>query len=286
MTVKYFGEFLVEKGVIKQDVLVHALIEQMSKMPPLAQVSLDNNILNIDQLSLVFREQQDRKIDFVSACKSLGLWTEKVEVSLSKSMDEKRIPLGQILISKSAIDLKTLTHMLDEFLSQADVKAEEEKLPEVKMITEESVISEDEVEIQPGLLMELDEMFDERKKKVVRVALSLIKENANDSVRVAKLYQDIFKVIHTLNGLVSLLGLMEMGKLVEEMEKLISNQNEESTADATRNVKMSECLTEATDELWNLRNNILKYSGEKKHFNEADNKKKFEDVLRALKDLS
>ena len=35
---KYFGEFLVEKGVITKDNLVDALVDQISNTPPLCQI--------------------------------------------------------------------------------------------------------------------------------------------------------------------------------------------------------------------------------------------------------
>ena len=186
MKSKYFGEFLVEKGVITEENLVDALIEQLANTPPLCQVIHQKKILSSAKIFEAFRFQQDNQVEFMQACKAIGAWTQEVQEKAFNSLDDIRKPLGHILVSKGLIDLKKLTNMLDEFLSQLSMAPAAAPIPtpvSIPVAVAAPVIESEELmeSYQPGILMELDETFDEKKRKMVRVALSLVKDNATQN---------------------------------------------------------------------------------------------------------
>jgi len=293
MTSKYFGEFLVEKGVISQENLVDALIEQIATTPPLCQVIYQKKILPTTKVFEIFRYQQDQQVEFIQACKSLGVWTKEVQDRAFETIDELRKPLGHILVSKGLIDLKKLTHMIDDFLSQlasAPVSAPvpmQNTAPEVKASIPAPSISLDDLaeNIQPGILMELEETFDEKKRKMIRVALSLVKDNAGSDMAICKkLMQDVFKIVHGLNGLLAMLALDKVSEILTAMEAYLSSV-QGKIQDRTKDQMISdtEILTKAIDLVWNLRVSIMTHATERAFFQENANSQQFSNVMTSLK---
>jgi hypothetical protein len=177
----FFGEYLVNKGAISAQDLVLALIDQMKSAPNIAQVALDKEILSADEIMKVFGIQQRQGLSFGQSLLTLGPeYREKLH-QLEKLVEETRIPLGQVLLKRSVVDLKVLTMNLDEYLSivskDAPVLSNEEAGAQSK---EEESASEgvsplgegDDLTYPDGMLAELEDLFDERKYKAIKVALS------------------------------------------------------------------------------------------------------------------
>jgi hypothetical protein len=297
MTSKYFGEFLVEKGVITEENLVDALIEQLANTPPLCQVIRQKKILSTQKIFEAFRFQQDNQVEFMQACKAIGSWTQEVQERVFTSLDEIRKPLGHILVSKGLIDLKKLTNMLDEFLSQISV-ANIPKPVEVSIVAPTPVIEpeiaavatpyvdEDLTECyQPGILMELDEIFDEKKKKMVRIALSLVKDNAGGDLAICKkLLSDVFKIVHGLNGPLGLLALDKLSELLNAVEeRLVRIQPVLSERSREQVINDTDILTKGIDMAWILRMSILANQNERVFFSEESNRKQFDQLTQELK---
>jgi hypothetical protein len=295
---KYFGEFLVEKGVITKDNLVDALVEQVSTTPPLCQIVFENNILDSQKLFEVFRHQQDYSSDFISSCKTLGCWSQEVQVKINACLDELRKPLGHILVSRGWIDLKKLTHMLDEFLSQltiqtpkADSFPVQVKTPEIPAPASASIASsslDDILEtIQPGILSEFDETFDEKKKKMVRVALSLIKDNLESDPTVCKkLFSDILKILTSLNDQLAMLALEKITELLSAMIGTISKINAcQGTLSKEQMSQYTAELTKAIDLAWTLKQSILAEASERSFFSDPLQRQTFDNQISTLKGL-
>lgn len=298
MNSKYFGEFLVEKGVISQENLVDALIEQIATTPPLCQVIFQNKILPTSKVFEAFRFQQDHQVEFMAACKSIGAWTQEVQDKTFNAIDDIRKPLGHILVSKGLIDLKKLTNMLDEFLSQlaiapaakqAFVASEPEAIIEkvaasasVKSLIDLSELTEN---FQPGILMELDETFDEKKKKMVRVALSLVRDNAGtDPTICKKLMMDVFKIVHSLNGLLGLLALDKLSEFLTSMEGYLSDLQPKLSEKSKEKIAEDTIqLTKAIDLAWALRCSILANATERIFLSEVENQKSFLELTQFFK---
>ncbi len=296
MTSKYFGEFLVEKGVISEENLVDALIEQLVNTPPLCQIIHQKNILTPHKIFEAFRFQQENQVEFMQACKAIGAWTQDVQDKVFVSLDEIRKPLGHILVSKGLLDLKKLTNMLDEFLSQISavniIKPAESIVVSAPVTEEEpeavtvAYLDEDLAEsFQLGILMELDETFDEKKKKMVRIALSLIKDNAGGDVAICKkLLSDVFMIIHSLNGLLGLLAVDKLSEILNAVEERLTRiQPGFSERSKEQVLKDTEILMKGIDLAWSLRVSIIANKNERVFFSEEANRKQFSQVTLGLK---
>jgi hypothetical protein len=292
MKSKYFGEFLVEKGVITEENLVDALIEQLANTPPLCQVIHQKNILSSAKIFEAFRFQQDNQVEFMQACKAIGVWTQEVQEKAFNCLDDIRKPLGHILVSKGLIDLKKLTNMLDEFLSQLSMAPAVAPIPVTTPtpipvpVVAPFVESEELMEsYQPGILMELDETFDEKKRKMVRVALSLVKDNAgSDNAICKKLMGDVFKIVHGLNGLLGLLALDKLSELLTEMEQYLSTiQPKLLERSKEQLVRDTEVLTKGIDLAWGLRMSIMNNATERTFFEDEQNSQQYSQLTQVFK---
>ncbi|MFZ4712467.1 MAG: hypothetical protein ACOYL6_02030 [Bacteriovoracaceae bacterium] len=272
---KYFGEFLIEKKIIQSSVLIKALISQMEALPSIPRIVIDETLLNEEQVLKAFRYQQDNHCEFLKACDSLGMWSSDLQKKLEMKLQSKRKPLGEVLLDLNCIDIHNLTKALDEFLSTAEI--EKPMQEQVKATINEPTSSksdEEFIEFQPALIMELEEIFDDRKKKVIKTALVLIKDNTQtDPTSAIKLYQDVLKILKSVSGLCLILGLDRIGSLVVAIEMQIVDRIAKSGEGNcyNENVETNIILNEAIELAWEFRGSIISTCSEKSFMDEKGN---------------
>lgn len=287
MSTKYFGEFLVSKKIISAEALVKALVSQVSTLPPVCEIVHDRQMLSPDKILTAFKYQQDNSCDFVFSCKALGLWNEELQKNVNNELGKSRKPLGEILVSQGFLDLKKLTLMLDEFLTQVDMPiVEKEEVPSV-VVEEvepqlESSADDEFLEYQAGILMELEHVFDERKRKVIKVAMSFIKDKAPpDEAGIHKLFQDSLKIVHTINGLLKLFGIQNLGQLMFYLENVIEEHLKSKPSIETHQ-KIAGIVYGAMELGWDLRCSIMETNSEKAFFATSANNDKFYMTINDL----
>ena len=254
MTIQYFGEFLVHKNIINDDQLVDVLIEQMTSQPTFAQVAKEKKILTSQELMTILKYQIDQKVDFITSGKKLDIINLEREKVLRDFVDEVRTPIGQILIAKNLMNLKTLTSMLDEYLSQDNLKASEPSL----INDQEPDQAVNKINIKSPNLINLEEGFDERKKRLVKVALTLIKDtNKIEPSSALKIFKDVYKIVHTLSGVMNVVGINSLIEMFEPMDKILGASIEILNEKKTFQMRTVDTLINAIDISWNLRNAIL-----------------------------
>lgn len=117
---KLFGEFLLEKGILKENVLLDALIAQIKSQPPVCEVVLQDKLLSPAQILKIMNIQSRERKGFIEACKDQKLWSESLAAQVQSKILLSRKPLGQILVQNGALTLDVMTKALDEFLSGVD----------------------------------------------------------------------------------------------------------------------------------------------------------------------
>jgi hypothetical protein len=275
MTNKYFGEFLVEKKLIQSSALIDALICQIEDLPSIPRIIKDEKLLSDDQIMQVFIHQQKNQCEFLSACQTLGFLNQGLISKLESNLKNRRKPLGEILVSLNLLDLKNLTKALDEFLSSAQVPVHAPKieLPKDEIVLEANQSTDDFIEFQPALLMELDEVFNERKKKVIKTALLLIKENTqNDPASAMKLYTDISKIIKSIVSLCEIIGLSNLNQILVLLDKKISSviQSVKHTGEFNDSLNCYQIINDAIELCWEFRESIISNCSEQKFVTERE----------------
>jgi hypothetical protein len=116
---KLFGDYLVERKLISNQVLAEVLIEQLKSIPSTAEVVFEYKLLSTDQILAVLRKQTEAKKGFVEAARDLELWSEDIARRVEEVLGVVRIPLGQLLINSGKVSIEQITDALDHFLSEA-----------------------------------------------------------------------------------------------------------------------------------------------------------------------
>lgn len=303
MTGRFFGEYLVQRGIIKPETLVSALIEQMKNLPIVSQIVFENKWISSESLIQVFHQQQVKGEDFISSCKSLGLWNEKLSFAVEECLIKERIPVGQILVQRSDIDIKTLTKLLDDFLAQAEVHSspveptsavkadavamahERIDIGPIEVISGETPETNEEV-YQPGIIAELEDMFDERKRRALKVALGFIKDKSQpDAPMMTKLMQDSLKIIRAILELVKLFGITSMQNIFQEMERVLESRMNVSAFTPKQMQNLAIVVSSAMEEAWVLRQSLAAHCTDRMYFQDSNAKVRFEKIIQELKDF-
>ena len=234
MEAKFFGNFLVNRGIITTDQLVHALVEQAKSLPPTLQIVFEKGLLTQDQWLAVFETQVVDQTDFTSACRKLNLWTSELDKSIKAEVDKVRIPLGQVLLRAKAIDLKNLTKMLDEFLSRVEmpsvaaspvtVAPAPAAAPAVTLAVAASASPAEVAKpvVESGILADFAEFFTDERLSGLQNLLDMMTSDLIDEKVFELLIADCRVELHTLRGVSVCLQLNEMTKLLGAFEDLVS----------------------------------------------------------------
>jgi|GEM_PF-5116518 len=117
MKKKLFGEFLVEKGVVSNELLLDALLEQLRGMQTLPEFAFRNAQLPPEAILAAFRLQQFEGIDFTQALRKAANIPPEKFTSLLESYAASRTPVGELLV-KRGVPLETIIQAFDEFLNE------------------------------------------------------------------------------------------------------------------------------------------------------------------------
>jgi len=208
MSTKYFGEYLIDKKLINEESLIEALIEQVCLQPPVSKIVYDNKYLSTEQILKILKIQQEKKIDFIQAARQIELWSDHIDTQVTNKLNEKRLPIGEILLQKKYIQVDQLSHALDEFLSNSYSPVSEEASKANKNITE--VLSEDELteinlNFSESLNQELINTIDFLQQVDILEADPGIYEN---------MLSELYKNIQQLKGLSKLFGINPLNSLL------------------------------------------------------------------------
>ncbi len=117
---KLFGDFLVTKGLISEEILLEVLIDQVQGLPSIPEVVYKERLLLPQQQLEVLRAQTVNKCSYRQACEQLGYWNKNFADKLVTYLDAVRKPLGQLVMARTNIKISDLTKALDEYLSLAE----------------------------------------------------------------------------------------------------------------------------------------------------------------------
>lgn len=130
MAVKFFGQFLVEKGFISREQLLAALDLQKATNLKFGEMAQKMGLLNEDQIIRVHNAQHSDDQRFGDIAVRIGLLTEaQVQEVLGRQQDTY-IYLGAALVQVGALDEAALAVHLEDFkLDQAPYVVEAVEIP-------------------------------------------------------------------------------------------------------------------------------------------------------------
>ncbi len=115
MGVKFFGAFLVERGIITKEQLLEALEEQKKSNLKIGEHAIRLGYLTPQQLEDIRRLQKREEILFGEAAVKLGYLTKEQVEQIIRIQKSSHKLLGDILVEKGIITRETLVRELKAF---------------------------------------------------------------------------------------------------------------------------------------------------------------------------
>lgn len=118
MSVKFFGQYLLEKGKITREQLLEAVEHQKSINVSLGTVALEKGMLNPDQINKIHFEQRKTDKKFGELAVTLGLLTADQVDQILKAQMSRHVYLGEALVKKGFLTLEQLDQALKQYESE------------------------------------------------------------------------------------------------------------------------------------------------------------------------
>lgn len=120
MAAKFFGQFLLEKGVISSAQLLHALELQRTSNPALGEIAVARGMLTEAQALTINERQRREDRRFGDIAQSMGLLTDVEVGQLLDEQKSRRRLFGEILVDEGILPRDRLEAELREHASERD----------------------------------------------------------------------------------------------------------------------------------------------------------------------
>lgn len=243
MKAQLFGEFLVERGLLNEDVLIEVVSQQIAGTPSAFDVIRERRLLESKKIIQVLGRQSVEGTDFVSTCRSLGFWTDEIAAAVRADQEKSRIPIAQLLLDSEIFNLESLGKALESYLAEVpreSTPAIEPSSPPPKPAQAESV---PRAEVPP-LVGHYCDLFDGALNVALQSALS---EPVTDKTSM----EGLVERVRQARGAALIADLPKSAFLIEVIEDVLS---------LGRRVDLQD-LKSGLDLLWRLRERLA--AGEK-----------------------
>lgn len=130
MSVKFFGQFLIDQGEVDASDVREALVLMERENATLGQLAIAQGYLRAQDAARINAEQRSRDVAFGDLAVELGLLSPQQLVDLLQRQRSRRLPIGQALVRLGRIDIDRLGVMLDAYKAdQAQYDVVSARLP-------------------------------------------------------------------------------------------------------------------------------------------------------------
>jgi CheY-specific phosphatase CheX len=130
MGIKFFGQFLLERGAITRDQLLQATELQNTRNRPLGAIAVEQGYLTPEQARRINSEQQSTDRRFGELALELGFMTEPQVHEVLKLQSQSRIRIGEAMLAVGCITEEQLARQLSDFqIDQAVYQTGRVELP-------------------------------------------------------------------------------------------------------------------------------------------------------------
>ncbi|TCZ88665.1 chemotaxis protein CheX [Lysobacter sp. N42] len=120
MAAKFFGQFLLEKGVISSAQLLRALDVQRASNPALGEIAVEFGMLTASQALTINERQRREDKRFGDIAQAMGLLTGEEVAQLLDTQKARRKLFGEILVEEGFLDAARLEAELREHAGERD----------------------------------------------------------------------------------------------------------------------------------------------------------------------
>lgn len=140
MGIKFFGQYLLEKGAISKEQLLTAVDMQSNVNVPLGTIALDKGFLTPAQVKKINTEQQRTDKKFGEIALDIKLLTQEQLNEILDTQKNRRLYLGEALVQKGFLTPEKLQKQLDAYKKEQE-KDEKELVEIFKHIPEPKIVS-------------------------------------------------------------------------------------------------------------------------------------------------
>jgi len=127
MGIKFFGQYLLQKGKITREQLLEVVEIQNKTNLPLGTIAVDKRLLTSKEVKKIHNEQKRQDKKFGEIALQFGYLTEEQLKNLLKEQRESRIYLGEALVRCGHLTLGELEEELSAFEGEQERVEEEIK---------------------------------------------------------------------------------------------------------------------------------------------------------------
>jgi hypothetical protein len=113
-----FCRYLLQQRHLDDLAFLDAIDQLRTMTPTLPRLIFDHQLLDEKAMLEVFSHQAQHKISFEMSCKALGLWSDKIEVTLAKVLADGHQSIFHVLVERNMISPQDLIAAMDEFLAE------------------------------------------------------------------------------------------------------------------------------------------------------------------------
>ncbi|MEJ2201287.1 MAG: hypothetical protein P8X63_09800 [Desulfuromonadaceae bacterium] len=115
MAVKFFGQFLLEKGVVGQKALLQAIDLQETTNLKFGATALSMGLLTVEAFERIHDAQRVDDLKFGDMAVKLGILTEEQVKQVLTRQKNNHLYIGEALVRIGALNADELKQYLDEF---------------------------------------------------------------------------------------------------------------------------------------------------------------------------
>lgn len=234
---KLFGEFLVDQGLVSEEDVVGALMEQISSVPCIAELTFSLKLIAPKDIFKILKYQVEHQAEFRQACIEMKLWNDNIQSQIDEKLKQVRMPIGQVLLKQGKVDISALTKALDSYIMEVgnDVEADKQSKEPVKVVAPaveqapQSAAADDTSQEAPkseggGNLDLVGELFNHGKIDILNGLLNVLPEAQQQDPSGAKareIFRKTAEGVHELVGSARYVGSKTLENLSVSLEKLL-----------------------------------------------------------------
>jgi CheY-specific phosphatase CheX len=112
---RFFGQYLLEKGILSRQQLLDALAKQRSKVEKLGELAVRKGYLKPEDVERIHREQQKTDLFFGQLAVKMGLLTEEQVNELLNIQRSNHVFLGEVLVELGYLTKAQVEEELKKF---------------------------------------------------------------------------------------------------------------------------------------------------------------------------
>ncbi len=280
-----FVEFLVDKGIIKKEIILELQIQQYLKIPSTIQLVVNRKLLPIYKIFKTFEKLSEFGFDFERTARELNFWTPEIQQKVEEEKSLYKLTIGQILVGKKITTTREMVDLMEEFtgvkidaISTRDMILEDTQEEEFKvnfMPIDIDILDDYLLTVDVEKRLEIEKLIlDWEKLPMDRSQEKVMRENVHA----------VKREYHTIKGSSRFINAALIEKITHHAEDLI-DVFEENFYEVDEKTKgdLTSLNLKILDLMWDILENLQKSKSEEPYWEVEENR---QNIIKIVKEIS